>query len=137
LKHLERTRLLLHIVDANPDRGPAEIAAEVATIEAEVEQYSEQLKRQPRWLVLNKLDLLPADERDAYVTSLVERIGWSGPAFGISALTRQGTEALARDVMRYLEQLREADKHAADQDVAHAETKGDEALRSDQEMPEG
>ena len=113
LKHLERTRLLLQVVDANPDRPAAEVAGEIRSIEAELERYSDALKGLPRWLVLNKLDLVPAAERERHVASLVENVAWAGPAHGISALTGEGTEALARAVMRFLEQMRAAEKAGA------------------------
>ncbi|MBN1239092.1 MAG: GTPase ObgE [Gammaproteobacteria bacterium] len=113
LKHLERTRLLLHVVDAAPARTGAEVAAEVHAIEHELAQYSESLRGLPRWLVLNKLDLLPDSERQARVERLVEELGWSGPAYGISALSGQGTDTLARDAMRFLEGLRAESARAA------------------------
>ena len=108
LKHLERTRLLWHVVDANPDRADEEVADEIRTIVGELERYSPALAALPRWLVLNKLDLLPADERSAHARRLAEACGWSGPTYGISALTGEGTETLARDTMRFLERLRDA-----------------------------
>jgi len=113
LKHLERTRLLWHVVDANPARAYDEIAAEIGTIIAELERYSAELAALPRWLVLNKLDLMPADERGAHVRRVAEACGWSGPAYGISALTGEGTETLVRDTMRFLERLREAEREAS------------------------
>ncbi|MGB7216983.1 MAG: GTPase ObgE [Gammaproteobacteria bacterium] len=129
LKHLERTRLLWHVVDANPDRPDDEIAAEIRTIVAELERYSTELAALPRWLVLNKLDLMPADERDAHVGRAAEACGWSGPAYGISALTGEGIETLVRDTMRFLERLREAESEAsvpasADSDRPPTETGG-------------
>lgn len=106
LKHLERTRLLWHVVDANPDRPKEEVAKEVHTIAAELHRYSSSLAALPRWLVLNKLDLLPAADHDAHIRSVAEACGFSGPVYGVSALTGEGTERLARDTMRFLEEMR-------------------------------
>ena len=77
--------------------------AAVQTIAGELERFSPDLAAQPRWLVLNKLDLVPADEADARCSEIVERLGWTGPVFRISGATGAGTEALAQAVMRHLE----------------------------------
>jgi GTPase len=121
LKHLERTRLLWHVVDANPHRSVDDLVDEVRTIEGELGRYSEALETLPRWLVLNKLDLLRADERAEHVARLVEACNWSGPAYGISALSGEGTEGLARDAMRFLERLREEER-ARERAESSAET---------------
>ncbi len=128
LKHLERTRLLWHIVDANPDRSDEEVAAEIRTIVAELERYSSALAELPRWLVLNKLDLMPADERSAHARRVAAACGWSGPVYGVSALTGEGTDTLARDTMRYLEGLRGT---AAAGTTAEAEETGSPAGAGD------
>ena len=73
----------------------------------ELGAYSDALKDRPRWLVLNKLDLLPPEEREARVAALVEALEWKGPVYGISALAAEGTSRLAQDVMSYLESARE------------------------------
>lgn len=103
LRHLERTRLLLHVVDAGTQRADDEVAAELTAIEGELERYSERLRGLPRWLVLNKLDLLPAAERASRLERLAASVGWDGPVYGISALSREGTESLARDAMAHIE----------------------------------
>ncbi|HEU4620015.1 MAG TPA: GTPase ObgE [Gammaproteobacteria bacterium] len=110
LKHLERTRLLLHLVDADPGRPDEEVAAEFRAVESELGRYSERLRRQPRWLVLNKLDLVPADARSAHVSGWIAKLGWTGPAYGISGATGEGTEVLARDAMRFLDALAAAER---------------------------
>ncbi len=112
LKHLERTRLLLHLIDASArvptDKLIPTIAVEFfRSIEAELGRYSEQLARQPRWLVVNKLDLVPPEERDRVVAGLGEALDWHGPLYGISAATGDGVPELARAVMRYLNELDE------------------------------
>jgi GTP-binding protein len=113
LRHLERTRLLLHLVDADPGRSDGEILAEFRAVEAELGHYSDRLRRQPRWLVLNKLDLVPPEARAAHVSRWVAALGWTGPAYGISGATGEGTEALARDAMRFLDDLAAAEQAVA------------------------
>ncbi|NLO79468.1 MAG: GTPase ObgE [Xanthomonadaceae bacterium] len=105
LKHLLRTRLLLHLVDAvplDPEHDPAE---DVRVLERELASFSPELAARERWLVLNKLDLLPEDEHDAHAAALVERLGWTGPVFKISALTGEGTQPLVQQVMTALERI--------------------------------
>ena len=101
LKHLARTRLLLHLVDMAPLDGsdPAD-AAEV--ILHELEKFSPALTQRDRWLVLNKADQLLEEEREERVRHVVERLDWKGPVFVISALESEGTEALSQAIMRYL-----------------------------------
>jgi len=103
LKHLARTRLLLHLVDMAPLDGsdPAD-AAEV--ILHELEKFSPALTQRDRWLVLNKADQLLEDEREQRVRQVVERLDWKGPVFVISALESEGTEALSQAIMRYLDE---------------------------------
>lgn len=103
LKHLARTRLLLHLVDMAPldESDPAD-AAEV--ILNELEKFSPALMQRDRWLVLNKADQLLDDERESRLRQVVERLEWTGPVFVISALEREGTEALSQAIMRYLDE---------------------------------
>jgi GTP-binding protein len=104
LKHLARTRLLLHVVDVAPYDGstPADAARKILQ---ELERYSPELAAKPRWLVVNKADLLPDDERESVVASLVDELDWSGPVYTVSALSGQGTDALCRAIMAHLEAL--------------------------------
>lgn len=103
LKHLTRTRLLLHVVDLAPIDGsdPAD-AAQV--IVEEIEQFSPALVERDRWLVLNKVDQLLDEEREERKQAVLERLGWTGPVFMISALDGEGTKELAQAMMRYLEE---------------------------------
>lgn len=103
LKHLARTRLLLHLVDLAPldDSDPADAAE---TILAELAKFSPALTERDRWLVLNKADQLLDEDRDARVRHVVERLQWEGPVHVISALEREGTEALSQAIMRYLDE---------------------------------
>lgn len=97
LKHLERTRLLLHILDVAPISGdPVE---HFKLIENELQHYSADLARKPRWLVLNKIDLLPDDQ----IINLIERLPWPGRIFGISAIQRINTQELCGHIMQFLE----------------------------------
>ena len=104
LKHLQRTGLLLHLVDIapiDPDLNPAD---EVQAIAKELSNFSEDLADKPRWLVINKIDLLPADELAVAREKLLAALNWSGPVFEVSAATGEGTEALGQAIMRDLEQ---------------------------------
>ena len=117
LKHLARTRLLLHLVDMAPldQSDPAE-AAEV--IIRELEKFSPALAERERWLVLNKADQLLDDEREERLRAVVEQLDWKGPVFVISALEREGTEALSQAIMRYMderaERIEEDEAYAAE-----------------------
>jgi len=102
LRHLQRTRLLLHLVDLGPLGNPL---ADVATITAELQAFSPELNARERWLVLNKSDLVPAEQRAQRVREIVEELHWQGPVFVISAAQRSGTGQLAEAVMQYLESL--------------------------------
>ena len=101
LKHLARTRLLLHLVDMAPldESDPAEAAE---TIINELTKFSPALGERDRWLVLNKADQLLDDEREERLQAVVEHLDWKGPVFVISALEREGTEKLCQAIMQYL-----------------------------------
>ena len=101
LRHLTRTRLLLHLVDMGPTGSPE---ADVATITAELQRYSADLAQRERWLVLNKIDLIPEDRRRQRCQDLVAALQWQGPVFEISALSRAGTDELVQAVMSFVEQ---------------------------------
>lgn len=103
LKHLARTRLLLHLVDMAPldESDPAEAAE---TIINELTKFSPALGERDRWLVLNKADQLLDDEREERFKAVVERLDWQGPVFVISALEREGTEQLCQAIMQYLDE---------------------------------
>ncbi|MDB6048287.1 MAG: obg [Pseudomonas sp.] len=103
LKHLARTRLLLHLVDMAPlDETSAPDAAEV--IVNELVKFSPSLAERDRWLVLNKCDQILEEEHEERVKEIVDRLEWTGPVYVISAISKLGTEALCRDIMRYLEE---------------------------------
>ncbi|MFH0130418.1 Obg family GTPase CgtA [Variovorax sp. VaC1] len=98
LRHLQRTRLLLHVVDMAPFDDTIDPVAQAKAIVGELKKYDAALYEKPRWLVLNKLDMVPADERAARVKDFVKRLRFKGPVFEISALTREGCEHLVQAV---------------------------------------
>ncbi len=109
LKHLSRTRLLLHLVDMAPldEHNPAEDALQVIE---ELEKFGADLAERERWLVLNKSDLLDADSWRERAERLTQEIGWSGPVYAISAVTGAGLESLTQDLMVRLEGLWAAER---------------------------
>lgn len=98
LKHLSRTALLLHLVDIAPIDGSDPVEA-MRVISQELQKFSLELAAKERWLILNKIDLIPADEQEAYCQAIVKKAKWKGPVFKISAASRQGTEELCYRLM--------------------------------------
>ncbi len=111
LKHLARTHLLLHLIDMGPIGDPV---ADAAIIIAELEQFGADLAARERWLVLNKTDLLPAEERTQRCQDVVRALDWSGPVFEIAALTNAGTGALVHAVMDFIERQKAMGDYAED-----------------------
>jgi GTP-binding protein len=107
LKHLVRTRILLHVVDMNPFDGstPAENAQ---VIISELEKFSPELVNRERWLLLNKLDLVPSDEREERCQQVIDALDWKGPVYKISAITKDGTQQISYDIMSFLDERAEA-----------------------------
>jgi GTPase len=105
LKHLQRTRVLLHLIDIAPPDPEADPVQDARAIVAELKKFSSDLAKKERWLVLNKLDLLPPEEAERRCKDIVRRLRWKGPVYRISGLARQGTEELCRDVMKRLEEM--------------------------------
>ena len=103
LRHLSRTRVLLHLVDVAAAFGGADPVDQVLVIERELAAFDPDLAGRERWLVPAKLDLVPPADRSQAVASLVEGVGWDGPVHPVSALTREGTDALSEALMRHLE----------------------------------
>ena len=103
LRHLSRTRVLLHLVDVTAACGEADPIDQVRIIERELAAFDPELARRRRWLVPTKLDLVPPAGRAGIVAALVEGTGWDGPVYPISALTREGTDALSEALMRHVE----------------------------------
>ncbi len=123
LRHLQRTRLLLHLVDVYPFDPSRDPVQEAKAIIEELRKYDPELHRKPRWLVLNKLDMIDPDARDQVVARLVDGLDWHGPVFAISALTGEGCRALCLAVWQYLHDLRIAE--TPDPDVRFDRDVGD------------
>jgi GTP-binding protein len=103
LKHLQRTRVLLHLVDIAPVDPNADPVRDAISIVGELGKFSEDLLAKPRWLVLNKSDLMPPEEAAAKAISIAQALDYRGPAFLISGATHSGTSDLTEAVMRFLE----------------------------------
>ena len=128
LKHLSRTRLLLHLVDMAPLDQSDPVEA-VETIIHELGKFSPALTLRERWLVLNKCDQLLEDEQQAILDDVVERLEWDGPVFVISAAERQGTDELAKSVMNWLDER--AQRLLDDEEYAAAQTELDQAIEDE------
>jgi GTPase len=102
LKHVSRTGLLLHMVDVMPYDGTDPVEA-VKLIQNELIKYSEEIQDKTRWLILNKVDLLPEDEREEHCKAIVSALDWKGPVYEISALNRLHLEPLLFDIMDFIE----------------------------------
>lgn len=118
LKHLTRNRILLHIVDLAPldESDPAEAAVSIVR---ELERFSPTLAARPRWLVLNKMDLLDDDERVTRRDAVINALNWQGPVYEMAAISRQGTQVLAGDLMSAIESLKSQEQE--DDALADAE----------------
>ncbi len=125
LRHLQRTSLLLHLVDIAPMEGGVEIspAEQVRAIERELEKHDPELLDKPRWLVFNKADLLPEDERQATAQAIVDELGWKDRWYLVSAIGRDGTWPIMLDVMASFDRQRE--------DALEAEAEAEAAANRD------
>lgn len=135
LKHLARCRILLHVVDIAPwdESSPVE---SVDAIAGELQLFSPTLAERERWLVLNKLDLLPDDEAEALCQQIIEGLEWQGPVFKISAVNGAGTSDLTFAIMNHLEELDERmanDEEFADQERQARQRLEEEARQKIQE----
>ncbi|MCB1787381.1 MAG: GTPase ObgE [Gammaproteobacteria bacterium] len=115
LKHLARTRLLLHLVDVAPIDGSAPAVA-VQSLVAELQKFGRGLAERERWLVLTKRDLLDESELEQRRSALVEALAWQGPVFAISSVTREGLQGLVQALGQRLEALRDDAQHTAAND---------------------
>ena len=104
LKHLQRTRVLLHIVDLLPPDPEADPVRDARAIVSELKKFNRELAGKPRWLVINKRDLLPDAEAEARAADIARRLRYRGPHFLISAATNRGTRELADALMKFLEE---------------------------------
>lgn len=132
LKHLSRNRVLLHVIDVLPmdETDPVDSAN---TLIAELAKYNTELLKIERWLVLNKLDLVAADEQEALCDDIVSRLGWEGPVHRISAATGLNTERLAQNIMSRLEEraLEERERIEREQRQKEREQRGAEDAASE------
>ena len=106
LRHLQRTHLLLHLVDFAPFDDAVDPVGQAKAIVGELKKYDQALYEKPRWLVMNKMDMVPASEREIRVKDFVKRFKWKGPVFQISALTREGCEPLIRAIYKHVSTLK-------------------------------
>ncbi len=128
LKHLTRTRLLLHLVDMAPydETLPQD---SVAIIAKELGRFSPTLANRERWLVLNKLDLIPEEERETRCQEVVDALGWTGPVYKVSAITGANTKALCQDILQFVEA--QAELLATDSEAAEREREIQDAMQSE------
>ena len=116
LRHLARTRLLLHLIDIVPPDEGADPVKDARAIVKELRKYDEALYQKPRWLILNKADLLDDAARDKLTKSMVRRLRWKHPVFVISAISGVGCNELVQAIMNHLDSLpREADVGAPEE----------------------
>ena len=123
LRHLQRTSLLLHLVDVAPMEGGVELspAEQVRTIERELEKHDPELLAKPRWLVFNKSDLLAEDEREQLVQDIVDELGWKDRWFLVSAISREGTWPIMLEIMAFFDRQKADALEAATEAAAEAE----------------
>lgn len=103
LRHLQRTRLLLHIVDLAPLDPEAQPVRDAKSIVAELKKYDEDLYQKPRWLVLNKIDLIPEDERAARIAAFVKALRWKEPVYAVAAIKGEGCAPLIHAIQDWLD----------------------------------
>jgi GTP-binding protein len=130
LRHLQRTGLLLHIVDISPFDENVDPVKDARALIKELKKYDESLAAKPRWLVLNKLDVVPEGERKKRVSEFVRRLRWKGPVFEISALNRDGCNELVEAIYRHLEEKRNAE-HRAEETGITEEARGIASIAPD------
>ncbi|WP_257280463.1 MULTISPECIES: Obg family GTPase CgtA [unclassified Endozoicomonas] len=122
LKHLSRCRVLLHLVDVAPfnESDPVHVANAIVD---ELKRFSPALAERERWLVLNKLDLLPEDQQKRVCDQVISELGWEGPVYKISAISSRGTEKLAQDLMTYIEERNLQESEDAEMAAQEAEVR--------------
>lgn len=122
LRHLQRTRLLLHIVDLSAADLNVDPVTQARAVLKELRLYDERLYRKPRWLVLNKIDMIPDADRQAQVAEFVRRLRWKGPVFEVSALARRGLDSLVKSIAAHLEATQSTTSRSVDVRFADAPT---------------
>ncbi|MGY1521618.1 Obg family GTPase CgtA [Luteimonas sp. A482] len=114
LRHIQRTRLLLHLVEIEPLDG-TDAVDQIRTIEGELKRFDADLLDKPRWLLLNKADLIPAEDARELAARIVSELGWSAPWFVVSGLAREGTREVMLKVQAYLDEYLRSEREAADE----------------------
>jgi len=107
LRHIRRTRLLLHVVDAAPFESDHDITQDIKTIETELNQFDRDLAQSDRWLVLNKSDVLPQEQLEEIKRDLIDRLQWDAPVYIISAVSGDGCKSLCNGIMQWLDEQEE------------------------------
>ena len=102
LKHLQRTRLLLHLIDIAPMDPNADPVSDALAIIEELRNFDESLYLKPRWILLNKIDLIPEDERNARISTITSKLGNDSPVFVVSGATGEGCQRLCQKIMQFL-----------------------------------
>ena len=105
LRHLERTKILLHILDLSSDNVEMEPINAFKDIDSELKKYSEALYKKPRWLVFNKIDLVAPSDLDLICEKIIDAIGWQGKVLRVSALSGEGCDIIAKNVMEELDKM--------------------------------
>ena len=118
LRHLARTRLLLHLVDIAPMSETIDPVAEARAIVEELRKYDESLYQKPRWLVLNKMDMIPVEEREQTLKKFLKAFGWEGKSFIISAINGEGCKELTYAIMDYIEQCKDLEAESIEPEKA-------------------
>jgi GTP-binding protein len=121
LKHLTRTRLLLHMVDMAPIDAKQDPVESVEIINRELENYSEALGKQDQWLILNKMDLIPEDIREEYCQEVLERLNWPGRVYRVSGHVGEGCDALCADIVDYVDDVKAAEQATIEQQKLQAQ----------------
>jgi len=121
LRHLARTSLLLHLVDIAPFDDAVNPVEEAKAIVNELKKYDEALYHKPRWLVLNKIDMVP--DAKQVVADFVKAYGWEGCVFAISAISGVGCKELTYAIMEHLEQVRAQAQAEQEETTVHETTK--------------
>jgi len=128
LKHLTRTRLLLHMVDMAPADVKQDPVESVEIINRELINYSDALGKQDQWLVLNKMDLIPEDIREEYCQEVLDKLNWPGKIFRVSGHEGEGCDVLCAEIMDYLDEVKAAEKLALEEQKRVAQEAAQRAL---------
>jgi GTP-binding protein len=124
LRHLQRTQLLWHVVDLAPFEEGVDPVEQARAIQRELKAYDPALHAKPRWLVLNKIDMIPPGEREARVREFVRRLRWKGPVYAISALAREGLDPLLQATHTHVQAHRAAAQEEPDERFVPADGSG-------------